>query len=144
MSKPKYCSWDVRDLGVDHGWSVESDERDITNVRLSKKCGDTIHASIHLQTGFTQVYLEKNNQEDRILISSASCIEFSELEEVLSTTKFFNPNSILDSSLKKPVSEKSQLKGNSENKNRKIVSDGGDQFDEIQNLIRSWDDDEKV
>lgn len=147
MTKPKYCSWDVSDLGVDHGWSVESDERDITNVRLSKKCGGTIYASVHLQTGFTQVHFEKTDQEERSLIYSARCIEFSELEEVLSTTKFFNPNNTLESSLNKPVpvsGENSQIKGNCESKDRKVVCDGGDKFDEIQNLIRSWDVAEKV
>ena len=145
MTKPKYCSWDVRDLAADHGWSEQSDERDITNVRLSKNCGGSIYVCVHLQTGFTQVYFEKTDQ-DRTLISSANCIEFRDLEKVLSETEFFNSGHRQDISLDKSVSKKTVLTSNSESYLHQVeeaVSDEDD-FNEIRSLIKSWDDAEKV
>ena len=144
MAKPKYCSWDVRDLAADHGWSEESDERDVTNVRLSKKYDSMIFVSVHLQTGFTQVHLEKTDQ-DRILISSAICIEFSALEEILLKTKFFSSENGVDRSLDKSVSKTSQLKSNNEcilKADKRFLYEG-DNFDDIRSLIKSWDDAEK-
>ena len=144
MVKPKYCSWDVRDLAADHGWSEESDERDVTNARLSKKYDSMIFVSVHLQTGFTQVHLEETDQ-DRILISSAICIEFSALEEILLKTKFFSSENGVDRSLDKSVSETSQLKSNNEcilKEDKRFLYEG-DNFDDIRSLIKSWDDAEK-
>lgn len=144
MVKPKYCSWDVQDLAADHGWSEESDERDVTNVRLSKKYDSMIFVSVHLQTGFTQVHLEETDQ-DRILISSAICIEFSALEEILLKTKCFSSENGVDRSLDKSVSETSQLKSNNEcilKADKRFLYEG-DNFDDIRSLIKSWDDAEK-
>lgn len=145
MTKPKYCSWDVRDLAADHGWAEESDERDITNVRLSKNCGGKIYVSIHLQTGFTQVHFEKTDK-DRTLITSANCIEFCDLEKILSEKEFFNSGNRQESSLDKSVSKNNPLTSNSESNLQqveKVVSDGDD-FNVIRNLIKSWDDAERV
>ena len=145
MTKPKYCSWDVRDLAADHGWSEESDERDVTNVRLSKKYDNKICVSVHLQTGLTQVHLEKTDQ-DRIPISSAVCTEFSELEEIISKTEFFNSENSLERNLDKSVRKTSQLKSSDEcivQPSKEVVYDG-DNFAEIRSLIKSWDNAEKV
>ena len=101
-----------------------------------------IFVSVHLQTGFTQVHLEKTDQ-DRILISSAICIEFSALEEILLKTKFFSSENSVDRSLDKSVSETSQLKSNNECKAGKKILYEGDNFDDIRSLIKSWDDAEK-
>ena len=89
--------------------------------------------------------MEKTDQ-DRIPISSAVCTEFSELEEILSKTEFFNSENSLDRNLDKSVRKTSQLKSNHEfivQPSKEVVYDG-DNFAEIRSLIKSWDDAEKV
>ena len=147
MTKPKYCSWDLRDLAEDHGWCEESDERDITSVRLYKCCvNGTIYLNVHLQTGFTQVHQEKSDH-DRILISSTTLIEFNDLEKALSETQFYNNEN--ERPLDESMSKKSQLNGTFKSIPNQITKSWsnngeGDNFDEINNLIRSWDEAEKV
>ena len=145
MTKPKYCSWDVRDLAADYGWKEQSDERDTTNVRLTKNCGGTIYVSVHLLTGLTLVHFEKTDQV-RTLVTSTNCIEFRDLEKVLSETEFSKSGHRQDSSLEKSVSKKTPLTSNSESYRHQVeevVSDGDD-FNKIRSLLKSWDDAEKV
>ena len=147
MSKPKYCSWDVRDLASDYNnWTEISDQRDTSQLkfRYNSRVTSIIELNISMDTGNVSILLE-NSDFVRTVIFCDTCSEFSELDKVfqLDVEKLIsecNHNSFGENiDVNKASSEGGTNKRTSKMSSSR-VSDG---FDLLNNLLQKWDKDEK-
>ena len=143
MSKPKYCSWDVRDLAGDYNWSETSDERDVSNLAFKQQVGDQI-LIIHfnLESGAVSVFSETSDNL-RTLVYSEMCLEFGQIENILSNSdKFYNKVHTMtcDSSV---ISHQSEIKTNDQISIKSNTLTNNDEFGVLQSIIHKWDREEK-
>ena len=50
--KVNYCSWDVRDLASDYGWSELTDTRDVTSPLFKSPPTSSLFLSVNIEAGF--------------------------------------------------------------------------------------------
>lgn len=144
MNKPKYCSWDVRDLASDYNWLELSDQRDISNLRFeidqlvdcTVKVNFTL--SINLSSGFVTVHSEKDN-----LIYSHFCSDFGEIEKLFNISQ---NHALIEKVKNSRNSSSEQSKDNfSRNPSNKVlVKDNPDQFSKLQSILQNWDSEEAI
>merc|ERR1719228_2279465 len=120
--KVKYCSWDVRDLAVDWGWSEVTDRRDrssptFRSPQSTSGSGSSIYLSVNLDSGLVSVYTE-DCLTCRNVLFSQTVSQLEELEKLFQKTslahsitsepqELFVPNS---NCLNKPIANKEDLK----------------------------------
>ena len=145
--KPKYCSWDVRDLATDHSWTELSDSRDAKDLRFKKLVSEDlglkdteIVINVHVLSGNLCIYSE-NQSSERTLLCKTTCLEFDQLETIFS----------LESSLvKNNFYTGDSLTVKNEAKMPKIYSSNiletsdeiSDEFSKMQNILQKWDKEE--
>ena len=81
MSKVRYCSWDVRDLAGDWGWSEVTDSRDTSSPLFRSPSSETLYLSINLLSGLVTLYTEEESAL-RNVICSRTISQFEELEKI--------------------------------------------------------------
>ena len=138
MSKPKYCSWDVRDLASDYNWEEVSDERDTTHLTFQNKSSQSnISLSINMITGHLSVHL-LHSDDDRTLVHSELCTDFSDVE------KNFNQSEQKTFQLvnEKERDSKNILKLDKCMKPLVTNNDESDEFSKMKSLLQSWDSEE--
>jgi len=147
MSKPKYCSWDVRDLASDYNnWTEISDQRDTSQLKFRYNSRETssIELNISMDTGNVSILLE-NSDFVRTVIFCDTCSEFSELDKVfqLDVEKLIsecNHNSFGENIDVNKASSEGGTNKRTSTMSSSSVSDG---FDLLNNLLQKWDKDEK-
>lgn len=147
MSKPKYCSWDVRDLASDYNnWTEISDQRDTSQLkfRYNSRVTSIIELNISMDTGNVSILLE-NSDFVRTVIFCDTCSEFSELDKVfqLDVEKLIsecNHNSFGENIDVEKASSEGGTNKRTSTMSSSSVSDG---FDLLNNLLQKWDKDEK-
>ena len=147
MSKPKYCSWDVRDLASDYNnWTEISDQRDTSQLKFRYNSRETsiIELNISMDTGNVSILLE-NSDFVRTVIFCDTCSEFSELDKVfqLDVEKLIsecNHNSFGENIDVNKASSEGGTNKRTSTMSSSSVSDG---FDLLNDLLHQWDKDEK-
>ena len=147
MSKPKYCSWDVRDLASDYNnWTEISDQRDTSQLKFRYNSHETsiIELNISMDTGNVSILLE-NSDFVRTVIFCDTCSEFSELDKVfqLDVEKLIsecNHNSFGENIDVNKASSEGGTNKRTSTMSSSSVTDG---FDLLNNLLQKWDKDEK-
>ena len=138
MSKPKYCSWDVRDLASDYNWEEVSDERDTTHLTFQNKSSQSnISLSINMITGHLSVHL-LHSDDDRTLVHSELCADFSDVERNFNQSE----QNIFQLVNEKERDSKNILKLDKCMKPSVTNNDESDEFSKMKSLLQSWDSEE--
>lgn len=141
MSKPKYCSWDVRDLASDYNtWTEISDQRDISQLKFKYHSAETNYSElcISLETGNVSI-INEDSDFIRTVLFCDTCLEFTELEKVFQLR--------IEELMSKQNNPKIINKMTSDKRSKKIISktshsNTSDGFDLMNNLLQKWDEDE--
>lgn len=140
----RYCSWDVRDLAGDWGWSEVTDSRDTSSPLFRSPSSETLYLSINLLSGLVTLYTEEESSL-RNVIFSRTVSQFEELEKLFQ----------LDPSISRLISAKldpKEVSGpNFSNENpsesREVninpVKDGTIDVEAFGSILRRWDQEEK-
>ena len=143
MTKPKYCSWDVRDLAADYNWTEISDERDITNLVFQQQVKtELITINVKMESGWLYMYTE-NNECDRYLLHFELCLDFSDIEKIFSGHGELNSQIKELRMLSRAPKQHSGIKANTAVDTKPVSNCGANEFDMLQSIIHKWDIDEK-
>ena len=145
--KVNYCSWDVRDLASDYGWSELTDSRDMSCPLFKSSptsVASSLFLSINIQAGQVMVYSEDGTSFRNIHFNE-TVSQFEQLEKLFqldsSLIKHWNtPNSVEQ----KEVSTKcSQSNERSKELNVDPLMDGNIDMEAVGKILQRWDEEEK-
>ena len=144
--KVKYCSWDVRELAADWGWSELSDSRDRLSPLFRSPEPHSLLLSVNVDSGLVTVYTE-DNHSFRNVVFCQTLFQFEEVEKLFQ----------LDHSFSHLISSKAEPKyvSSQESLDRKITKseelnispvtecNGSIDVEAFGKILRRWDEEEK-
>ena len=149
--KVNYCSWDVRDLASDHGWSELTDTRDLTSPLFksppTSSLPGSLFLSVNIGAGQVTVYSE-DGASCRNIHFSQNVSQFEQLEKLFQLdTSLIKNNNTFKSEQSKEVS-KSISQSNDESgelKELKIdpLVEGNINVEAVGKILQRWDEEEK-
>lgn len=146
--KAKYCSWDVRDLAADYGWSELTDPRDLTcpvfKSPPTSALPGGLFLSINIEAGQVTVYSEDAASLRNIHLSEI-VLQFEQLEKLfqldsslikqINTSKSDEPKEVSQSF--SPSNDKS------EDLNMDPLHEGNINIEAVGKILQRWDAEEK-
>ena len=140
----RYCSWDVRDLAGDWGWSEVTDCRDTSSPLFRSPSSETLYLSVNLLSGLVTLYTEEESAL-RNVICSRTISQFEELEKLfqLDTSVSRLMSAKLDP---KEVSAPNLSNENLSESRENIINpvkDGTIDVEAFGSIFRRWDQEEK-
>ena len=143
--KVNYCSWDVRDLASDYGWSELTDTRDMTSPLFQSPPTSSLPGglflSVNIEAGLATVYSEDAASYRNILFSE-TVTQFEQLEKL-----FQLDTSLINTSKPDEPKEvsKSLFQCNDISEDLVIdpVMDGNINIEAVGKILQRWDEEEK-
>eukprot|EP00092_Neocalanus_flemingeri_P021566 GFUD01023391.1.p1 GENE.GFUD01023391.1~~GFUD01023391.1.p1 ORF type:complete len:311 (+),score=101.03 GFUD01023391.1:57-989(+) len=128
MASPKYCSWDVKELASDYGWTElpthPNDEGRMLSFYSSEHGG--VRANVFMKTGTVATSLDHPTQGKTQLFRGQRDT-FEKLEEI-----FDNPRTHTDSGYKTRAKLREEEDGGSSETVLDVVADGEDDIEQFR------------
>jgi len=88
MSRPKYCSWDVKELANDYGWTeiLENTSDDSSVLKFYSKIHRGITVEISVTTGYVSSSIQHPSR-GRTRLNCGERVTYEELEEVFESPR---------------------------------------------------------
>jgi len=156
MARPKYCSWDVKELANDYGWTeiLENSSDDSSVLKFYSKIHEEISVEVSLTTGYVSASMQHPSR-GRTRLNCGERMTYEDLEEVFNSPRCLFSSSCGDLkdcevSLSKGKEFSSDLKHRSSNVEVNIIhkyqyeGDMDDGLLLLDRLIKDWDSKEKT
>ena len=145
--KVNYCSWDVRDLASDYGWSELTDSRDMSCPLFKSPPSSvtgSLFLSINIEAGQVTVYSEDGTSLRNIHFSE-TVSHFDKLEKIfqLDSTLIKNLNTIKSEEPEEVSTKYSQSIEKREELNIDPLMDGNINIEAVGKILQRWDEEEK-